>query len=95
MLLISLHTFLFAAFALELCFGQGKQLSAEYFELGTHPVHVFSPLQGYMTHLCCFKFLEAIPQIRCGFCLLHCQYATDPAFIDFMKYKEFLQNVVF
>lgn len=42
MLLISLHTFLFAAFALELCFWQGKQLSPEHF--GDIPSLCFLPL---------------------------------------------------
>lgn len=95
---LSVCSFLCTALSLpdlSVCQLPGALLSAvEWSELGTCPVYVLSHVRGYITYpWCCFKVLEAIPQISCGFCLLHCQYATDLAFINFVKkYMEFLQK---
>lgn len=83
---LSVCSFLLALPYLSVCQLPGALLSAvEWSELGTYPVYILSHVRGYITHpWCCFKVLEAIPQISCGFCLLHCQYATHLTFINFV-----------
>lgn len=77
------------------CFRSGTSLagrlpSSECLELGIYSACMLCSLERLPnTSVMLLTFLESTPQISCGFCLLHCQYATDPALLILWSSQNF------